>query len=127
MEMIIMTDTKTPEQMAEEWATVGIKKWFDERSRLTGGQIMTIRDDSDYVSFLAGYEAAKPKWISVKEGLPACRVPVLCWATDYPFVLQRDEFAPGRYNWIIDNETRMVAEAIRFWMPLPDVPKEGEG
>ena len=53
-------DSKTPEQMAEEHANI--------RCPEQGPEFIVwcmCRDD-----FLAGYKAAKPEWISVKERLP---------------------------------------------------------
>ena len=122
-----MSETKTPEQMAEDFASEKIgKSWQLGKGSAWLPAITTEqRFDQCVHAFLAGYEAARPKWISVKERLPECRVPVLCWATDYAVVLQRDEFRPGRYNWILDNDTRLVADAIKYWMPLLEL-KEGE-
>ena len=56
--------TKTPEQLAEEY--------FDQDKVFCAA---IDRDAEDLVkdAFLAGYQAAKPQWISVKERLPVFR------------------------------------------------------
>ena len=62
-----MASTKTPEQMAEEYS-----------------KQITMQDHCDSEAawyaekdFLAGYQAAKPQWISVKERLPEIGAPCL--------------------------------------------------
>lgn len=56
----------TPEQMAEEWADS-----FHSRTYQDGGETYHSWEWSAVKNaFLAGYEAARPKWISVKERLP---------------------------------------------------------
>ena len=49
---------KTPEQMAEEWAS---SRWYAKHD--------PTMSERSKVAFLAGYQAA-PQWISVKDRLP---------------------------------------------------------
>lgn len=61
--------TKTPEEMAEEHANL--------RCPEQGAEFIVwcmCRDD-----FLAGYQAAKPQWISVKDKLPEDKKIVAVW------------------------------------------------
>jgi len=62
---------KTPEQMAEEYASsiYRLKYYVDGRRKHKQGQ-EGLRWLAGKNAFLAGYKAAKPQWISVKERLP---------------------------------------------------------
>lgn len=98
---------KTPEQMAEEHANL--------RCPEQGPEFIVwcmCRDD-----FLAGYQAAKPEWISVKERLPEENELVLI-------------YQPKAGNWVSSHdkhgwgmwENGLTCEPTH-WMPLPEVPK----
>ena len=67
--------TKTPEQMAEEYRIWAINTDQPEVDK-PGGHLA--------LAYLAGYEDARPKWISVKERLPDPDRFVLAyrWTTD---------------------------------------------
>ena len=100
--------------MAEEYA---FKFYLNEDS----GYAMTMNRDA----FLAGYAAAQPKWISVKERLPEIGEWVLI---NGPEVCQRIEPPSAswkaEYAWNTDHETFYYPEDITHWMPLPAPPKE---
>jgi len=100
---------KTPEQLAEEYADkheCGDQAW--------GGA---------YGGFLAGYRAAAPQWISVKDRLPERG----------DFVLVNTEFGritvakKGWESWVFNDFYKTSYERISYvthWMPLPKPPTE---
>ena len=70
--------------------------------------------------FKRGYEAAKPKWIPLKERLPS----------NGDFVLVADSrenyvncFMFDR-GWWYSEGYRISMEEVTHWMPLPEPPKE---
>ena len=70
-----------------------------------------------------GYEAGKPKWISVKERLPE--------EDDFYFCCVKSFCYPGRiYTNILAydkggfKEGRIYTDDVTHWMPLPEPPKE---
>jgi hypothetical protein len=72
-----------------------------------------------------GYEDGKPKWIPVSERLPDKDVRVLCYRPGqfYEMVVAKlDEY--GWERWGKDHNTN--EDVITHWMPLPELPKEGE-
>lgn len=85
---------KTPEEMAEEYGASPHEK----------------------DAYLAGYQAAKPQWISVKERLPDNALEVIAISNGKSTAFLH-KLAYCR--WVID-------ETITHWMPLPEAPK-GEG
>jgi len=92
---------KTPEEMAEEYA-----------------EIMSFEVNGHQRGFLAGYNAAQPKWVSVEERLPELDQWCTWWdvscATE-PCTAFRDK-----------NDTEMWWENYTHWMPLPAPPREKE-
>jgi hypothetical protein len=105
---------KTPEELADEHTTA----WWDTRE----DSIMTIATRQ---SFVAGYQAAAPQWISVKDRLPEIGKWVLI---NGPEVCQRIEPPSAswkaEYAWSTNHESYYHAEDITHWMPLPAAPKE---
>ena len=92
---------KTPEQMAEEYIN----------------HVLESQCDCSYrIAFLAGYQAAKPQWISVKDRLPDFDVWCVWGSFD-----QRCENGIGR---------REVGDPLDwwsgydYWWELPEPPKE---
>lgn len=111
--------TKTPEQMAEEWAT---SRWYAKHDPTVSGE--------SKAAFLAGYQAAQ-QWISVKERLPEQDVAVLT----YGQVLNNPPEVIGvrrRYNgdqewkhtWESEDGFIYREDDITHWMELPTAPKE---
>ena len=106
---------KTPEEMAEEWC-----------AEHTCHLQMTCHANA----FLAGYAAAQPKWISVKERLP--EIPdghfiseevlwISCYGEIKVSFLEklRSEL---RIDW---GEAGLYKlDQVTHWMPLPEPPKE---
>lgn len=97
--------TKTPEEMAEEWC---------ENHRCHLQMSCHVR------GFLAGYQAAKPQWISVKDRLPESREMVWTYGADkktnYGYMIRKGYWEALREG--------MEWTEITHWMPLPEAPKE---
>ena len=127
--------TKTPEQLAEEYADespwhLNQGEWDEWTTACKG--------------FLAGYQAAKdqladtgkvmPQWISVKERLPEEGQIVLTSCEQGKMFLLRkvsEEFLGSTLLWkyccgydkdLVDGES--YCYEITHWMPLPEAPKE---
>lgn len=96
---------KTPEEMAEEYCASPHEK----------------------DAFLAGYEAAKPKWISVKDRLPAPQEEVLWWNNAaHQAGVSSYEYMPHCNNTMIEwgDAGNVPIKNFTHWMPLPEAPKE---
>jgi hypothetical protein len=101
---------KTPEQMAEEYA-----------------KIMSFEVNGHQRGFLAGYNAAAPKWISVKEKAPEINQKVLLATNLEKLIVSGNRLAPAGPNepWFhIDTGLWCGTETVTHWMPLPTPPKE---
>ncbi len=113
---------KTPEEMAEEYANQF--SWNDPR------------EEDAQEAFVAGYNAAAPKWISVKDRLP--EIPendysnrVLLLRADGFIVIARVEkcvrfVRPLQEAVIVETDNGDPIEEFTHWMPLPAPPKEKE-
>ena len=123
---------KTPEELAEEHT----KAWWGDSE----DSIMTIATRQ---SFLAGYQAAVPQWISVKDRLPEDGTG---WLTVYGSIPNLRFFVgPGYYdfakkewlsrflnyrartdaaNLVTDQIEYLPFEQVTHWMPLPEPPEE---
>lgn len=104
---------KTPEQMAEEWC-----------AEHTCHLQMTCHAEA----FLAGYAAAQPKWISVKDRLPEYNQDVLFYRAEYKdlfvgYRAEQDAYVDPEENGLTDS---LIFKYYNFWMPLPELPKENE-
>jgi hypothetical protein len=104
---------KTPEEMAEEYA-----------------EIMSFEVRVHQRGFLAGYNAAAPKWISVKERLPEDGIEVLFYSSKTQmnccfvgYRAQENEYLDPEGNGLI---LREIEKYYTHWMPLPEPPKEKE-
>lgn len=107
---------KTPEQMAEEWAS---SRWYANHDPTVSGE--------SKVAFLAGYQAAAPQWISVKDRLPPPEVTVLWWNET------ADQSGVSSYKYMSHCNDTMIEwgdagylsiKNFTHWMPLPAAPEE---
>lgn len=110
---------KTPEELAEEYADTQHysvdQEWSDS-----------------YKGFLAGYNAAAPQWVSVKERLPEINTLVVILHEDEMKLNHRNPPVYfGKYNgnyWLetLDHSDVMLSGLcnVTHWMPLPAPPKE---
>lgn len=107
-------DSKTPEQMAEEYAD-----WLIDKTKI-------IRDIADVerpalqVGFLAGYQAAKPQWISVEERMPRPGQEVLI--VDDQIMRVQAVSSYGKWHPYVNGSSCKPTH----WMPLPEAPKGEE-
>lgn len=116
------TMSKTPEQMAEEWANGESDLWYADISTYTDGHKDAINQ-----AFLAGYNAAQPQWISVKERLPELCTQVLIICGLLPFYHIAYLTHNGDIQWFATEDgTEYQLGYVTHWMPLPEAPKEGE-
>jgi len=111
---------KTPEQMAKQY----VEQENLEYEKAAGS----------YYGFIAGYQAAKPQWISVKDRLP--EIPendysnrVLLLRADRFIVIARIEkcvrfVRPLQETLIVETDNGDPIEEFTHWMPLPKPPKE---
>ena len=67
-----------------------------------------------------GYEAGKPKWISVSKRLPTEED-----ANEEGVVLVHNIGCP-MYEAMDWDQVEMFSSTISYWMTLPEPPKEGE-
>ena len=73
-----------------------------------------------------------PQWVSVKDRLPDCAVPVLVTYIGYDGNRHGDDVATRIDDWWLwwDGDLRSsderVTVKITHWTPLPEVPEEGE-
>lgn len=110
---------KTPEEMAEEY----IRAFRGDKVAL-GGKIGL---SACRLSYLAGYKAAQPKWISVQERLPEINEWVLI---NGPEICKRinppSSNWKGSYAWETDLEGFYSPHDVTHWMPLPTPPESNE-
>jgi hypothetical protein len=111
---------KTPEEMAEEL----------DRQAVLYVSLKARNDVSYYVGmdcYRAGYKAAAPQWISVKDRLPEEHKSVLGIVYDeirlgYIELVSTD---PGQFHW---SGPGMYIDkghyALTYWQELPEPPKE---
>ena len=102
--------SKTPEEMARRYA--------DEEC--TGN---AMYGDGLYAGFLAGYKAAAPQWISVKDRLPEEDQEVLIydWPSRSTCIFWKSRKLA--HQWELSNGRNCNPT---HWMPLPEPPKEEE-
>lgn len=80
--------------------------------------------------FVKGFEAARPKWISVEERLPVVSDLVLVIANGKPCATVELHNAVliasywGDEGWIADGFDGWDKLDVTHWMPLPSAPKE---
>jgi len=111
---------KTPEELAEEFADSGLyrlKRYVDGPIKPSQGA-HGLQNRACKYGFLAGYQAAQPQWISVKDRLPedvsevliafGGGVSIACYGGDW-----RHPVYP-----------MLPLLSVTHWMPLPQPPKE---
>lgn len=112
--------SKTPEEMAEEYA--------DESPWHLIQDSWTIA----YDAYLAGYEAAK-QWISVKDRLPEIDQDVLVikdglYGLACRKIVERQKLPPPQFNnieiWEWDYGFEAREGQVTHWQKLPEPPKE---
>ncbi len=106
---------KTPEDLAEGHVE---KIWQD-----TGTEFERICCHQD---FLAGYQAAAPQWISVKDRLPEINVDVLIIYGRLPFYHLAFLTHNGdiQFFWGNYSNIEYSLDDVTHWMPLPKPPEE---
>jgi hypothetical protein len=112
--------SKTPEQLAVEW----LKEEYGDTSHWTYmGQEMSLD------AFYAGYQAAAPQWISVKDRLPPPEVKVLWWNET------ADQAGVSSYEYMSHCNDTMIEwgdagyisiKNFTHWMPLPKPPEDAK-
>ncbi len=118
---------KSPEEMAEEL----------DRQACLYVSLKARNDVSYYVGmdcYRAGYQAAAPQWISVKDRLPELRQEVLVWYNNGYEVAYLQKFEPPKLQYPQFNNVEMFEWCfgdfedfdVTHWMPLPEPPKEEE-
>lgn len=132
---------KTPEELAEVYAA-SISYW-QELAELRcpdwcSDDVKLVCDDPKVRSlvsdaFLAGYDAAEPKWISVRERLPekfrsVALVDIASWENG---PVDRNIYSIGYLNkccsanyWSTNDSRGQAINAFTHWMPLPKPPEE---
>lgn len=118
--------SKTPEELAEEYALFG-------KSDVPNSVFKSQKIAEQKFDFLAGYKAAAPQWISVKDRLPNSDEQVLVFGRGTHELDNRVQPAIRNKNtaegWagydIIDwgGETDDLVN-VTHWMPLPQSPTE---
>lgn len=112
-----MRRTKTPEQLAEEYRSWAMNTDQPEVDK-PGGHLA--------LAFLAGYEAARPKWISVEERLPEPDTFVLAyrWTTGEWVRAECIKRCDGSRRWLFGGtEFFPGCDNISCWFEVPLVPK----
>lgn len=118
-----MTDKhKTPEQLAEEYSLRREQEVMHEGRGLSPFVYQKIER---IAGFLAGYEAGRPKWVSVKEKLPEMYEEVLCVLPDrYEMVASMvpdDTWTDPEGR---EYEQKRFVIIFTHWMLLPNSPKD---
>jgi hypothetical protein len=107
----VVVSIKTPEEMAEE-----CKNKIAQRDIYAMGTLSQREVDYLKEAFLAGYQAAAPEWISVKDRLPDFEV--LCVWVDVRRIAVDGLGARGV------GDCEPWEEGYTHWMPIPELPKE---
>jgi hypothetical protein len=113
---------KPPEELAEE-----CKNKIAQRDIYAMGTLTQREQDYLKEAFLAGYQAAAPQWISVKERLPPPEVNVLWWNET------ADQAGVSSYKYMSHCNDTMIEwgdagnisiKNFTHWMPLTKPPEE---
>lgn len=110
---------KTPEELAEEY---NLRREQEVMHEGPGLSPFVYEKIERIAGFFAGYEAARPKWISVKERLPDVLESVL--VVYKPTNEQKNDHRMECWNWPENIENVYEIRFITHWMPLPEPPKD---
>lgn len=112
---------KTPEEMAEDYANSTDSCDVDQEYAFA------------YKGYLAGYKAAQPQWISVKDRLPEQDVAVLVYGqvlNDPPDIIGVRRRYNGdqewKHTWESEDGFIYSEDDVTHWMPLPEAPEANE-
>jgi hypothetical protein len=103
--------SKTVEELAKEYV---IEKYFKYVKRQEDDNYELLIED-----FIAGYQAAAPQWISVKDRLPLDAAYVLVNLGHCIEVLWY-----GNERFAYDDGHELPVESCASWMPLPKPPED---
>ena len=98
---------KTPGELAEEYSNS--QNCLDDQT-------------SRRHAFLAGYQAAAPQWISVKDKLPDSTPMVLAMCINGYELAYYGNYGKGQWTNTLGTEHLNVTH----WMPLPEPPKDAK-
>lgn len=101
---------KTPEEMAE--------KYCDRKYGF---------NNHEFDAFIAGYEAAQPQWISVKDRLPEIGHRILVThrtSGDYANLKVMEAWRISDDEYCVPEDYSILAHDVDYWMPLPEPPEE---
>jgi hypothetical protein len=112
--------SKSPEELAEEYIA-GLESQQEGCCNQSYG-IAALE-----YGFLAGYQAAAPQWISVKDRLPPPQTEVLWWnkaaqqagVSSWEYMSYCDD---TRIEW--GDAGNLSIRKFTHWMPLPEPPEE---
>lgn len=79
------------------------------------------------MAFLAGAEAAKPKWVRCRERMPEPGVWVLvylCDPGDVRLALWKPECENHYGLWLRYGQQTSIADEVTNWLPLPEPPED---
>jgi len=117
---------KTPEELAEEY-----KNKIAQRDIYAMGTLSQRELDYLKEAFLAGYQAATPQWISVKDRLPEEDIAVLVYGqvlNDPPDVIGVRRRYNGdqewKHTWESEDGFIYREDDVTHWMPLPKPPEK---
>lgn len=123
--------SKTPEELAEEAINERWKISDMPTSREGYVNTLLIRIGGYKDGFLAGYQAAAPQWISVKDRLPENSFMTVLVDFKVPDSNAK-LFSIGYYEqsennsgeWYVQSNRHREKVEVAHWMPLPQPPKE---
>lgn len=97
------------------------KEFFMDGAKWQEEQSAGKEQDSMLAASLIGADLAKPKWISVKDKQPKVDEKVLVINDGNIEISSCFERFDGKAEWDVD-----YPHLIKYWMPIPELPKGGE-
>ena len=117
--------TKTPEELQKIAKVMQSAQELSEQAIKWMKTLPTASERCNQCAcegYRAGYQAAAPQWISVKDRLPEDENDYLLAFRIKDFrdrLIEVDRFWFGHRGWDVPNSYEVLA-----WMPLPEPPKE---